>query len=101
LARTKFKTKNSLLSIEKVMSQIPRKIAVKWAEFETFILQRSVGYAGVESFAGGMGVLLERLATENPGAYRNIVQIAAETSELAQYKDSTDHLHIVARKRDA
>jgi S-adenosylmethionine-dependent methyltransferase len=70
-------------------------LEINEADFEV------LGYAEVESFAGGMGVLLERLATENPGAYRNIVQIAAETSELAQYKDSTDHLHIVARKRDA
>jgi 2-polyprenyl-3-methyl-5-hydroxy-6-metoxy-1,4-benzoquinol methylase len=57
-----------------------------------------VNYAGVESFAGGMGGLLEQLAAENPEAYENIVQVAAETCELEQYRDSTDHLHIVARK---
>jgi ubiquinone/menaquinone biosynthesis C-methylase UbiE len=57
-----------------------------------------VGYAGAESFANGMGSLLERLATENPEAYRNVVQVAAETCELEQYRDSTDHLHIVVRK---
>ena len=58
-----------------------------------------VSYAGAESFAGGMGVLLEQLATDNPEAYENIVQMAAETSELVQYRDSTDHLHVVARKK--
>jgi S-adenosylmethionine-dependent methyltransferase len=60
-----------------------------------------VSYAGAESFAGGMGALLEQLATDNPEAYENIVQVAAETSELVQYRDSTDHLHVVARKKGA
>jgi SAM-dependent methyltransferase len=58
-----------------------------------------VSYAGVESFANGMRSMLERLASENPEAYTNIVQAAAETCELKQYRDSTDHLHIVARKK--
>jgi S-adenosylmethionine-dependent methyltransferase len=58
-----------------------------------------LSYAGAESFASGMGVFLEQLATENLEAYENIAQMAAETSELMQYRDSTDHLHIVARKK--
>lgn len=58
-----------------------------------------VSYAGAESFANGMGPLLERLAAENPQAYANVVEVAAETCELAQYRDSTDHLHIVVRKK--
>lgn len=68
---------------------------IKEAGFEV------LSYAGAESFASGMGVLLEKLATENSEAYENIVQMAAETSELAQYRDSTDHLHIVVRKKSA
>jgi SAM-dependent methyltransferase len=60
-----------------------------------------VNYAGAESFAGGMGVLLEQLATDNPEAYENVVQMAAETSEMEQYRDATDHLHIIARKKVA
>ncbi len=40
-----------------------------------------VNYAGAESFTGGMEVLLEQLATDNPDAYENVVQMAAETSE--------------------
>jgi S-adenosylmethionine-dependent methyltransferase len=56
-----------------------------------------VSYAGAESFANGMGLLLEQLAVENPEAYANVVTVAAETCELAQYRDSTDHLHIVVR----
>lgn len=57
-----------------------------------------VNYIGAEGFAGGMSFLLERLATEIPEAYENVVQMAAETSELSQYRDSTDHLHILVRK---
>jgi S-adenosylmethionine-dependent methyltransferase len=57
-----------------------------------------VSRAGAESFAGGMLPLLEQLQAENPAAYANVVQVAAETCELAQYRDATDHLHIVVRK---
>jgi S-adenosylmethionine-dependent methyltransferase len=57
-----------------------------------------VNYAGAESFAGGMGELLDRLAIDNPEAYENVVKVAAETSELVQYRDGTDHLHVVVRK---
>lgn len=58
-----------------------------------------ISYAGAESFANGMGSLLERLAAENPEAYANVVTVAAETCELAQYRDSADHLHIVVSKK--
>ena len=54
--------------------------------------------AGAESFAGGMKPLLEKFKLENPAAYANLVQVAAETCELPQYRDATDHLHIVVRK---
>jgi SAM-dependent methyltransferase len=57
-----------------------------------------VSYAGAESFAGGQGPLIEQLKRENPTAYENLVQVAAETCELPQYRDATDHLHIVVRK---
>lgn len=58
-----------------------------------------ISYAGAEGFAGGMGVLLEQLAAQHPDAYENVVQMAAETSELEPYRDATDHLHIVVRKK--
>jgi ubiquinone/menaquinone biosynthesis C-methylase UbiE len=57
-----------------------------------------VSRAGAEGFAGGMQPLLEHLAAESPDAYTNIIQLAAETCELPQYRDATEHLHIVARK---
>jgi S-adenosylmethionine-dependent methyltransferase len=57
-----------------------------------------VTYAGVEGFAGGMRVILEKIAIEQPEAYNNIVQLAVETCELNQFRDTTDHLHIICRK---
>lgn len=57
-----------------------------------------VSYAGAEGFASGMKPLLEVLSVKDPEAYANIVQFAAETCELSQYRDSTDHLHIVIQK---
>jgi 2-polyprenyl-3-methyl-5-hydroxy-6-metoxy-1,4-benzoquinol methylase len=56
-----------------------------------------ISYAGAESFAGGMHPLLEKLSIENPEAYANVLQVAAETCELSQYRDSTDHLHFVVQ----
>jgi SAM-dependent methyltransferase len=58
-----------------------------------------ISYAGAESFAGGMGKLLEQLAMDFKETYENIVTVASETCELDQYRETTDHLHIVARKR--
>jgi S-adenosylmethionine-dependent methyltransferase len=66
---------------------------IKEADFEV------ISYAGAEGFAGGMGDLLEQVAQHKPDIYKNIVKVAAEFCELAQYRDSTDHLHIVVRKK--
>jgi ubiquinone/menaquinone biosynthesis C-methylase UbiE len=56
-----------------------------------------VSYAGTESFTNGLSMPLERVMLEQPEAYRNVVTLAVETCELPQYRDSTDHLHVVAR----
>jgi S-adenosylmethionine-dependent methyltransferase len=58
-----------------------------------------VTYIGAEGFASGLEPQLEHLMRENPAAYNNVVQMAAESSELPQYRDTYDHLHIVVRKR--
>jgi len=58
-----------------------------------------VSYAGAESFVNGMGTLLEQLSVDNPEAYENVVEVAAETCEMEQYRDTTDHLHIVVSKK--
>jgi SAM-dependent methyltransferase len=57
-----------------------------------------IAYAGAEGFAGGMRSTLDSLAKEHPQAYENVVQLAVETSEVAQYRDTTDHLHVLCRK---
>jgi len=65
---------------------------IKSAEFEL------ISYAGAEGFTGGMHELIEKLYVENPDAYANVLEVAAETCELSQYRDTTDHLHFVVRK---
>jgi 1,2-diacylglycerol 3-beta-galactosyltransferase len=57
-----------------------------------------VSYAGVEGFAAGLRDAMGALAADKPQVYENIAQIAAESSELAQYRDITEHLHIVAKR---
>lgn len=57
-----------------------------------------VSYAGVEGFAAGLGDAMGALAADKPQVYENIAQVAAESSELAQYRDITEHLHIVAKR---
>jgi hypothetical protein len=39
--------------------------------------------------------MVERIAAEHPAAFRNLVLLGADTSELAQYRDATEHLHVV------
>ena len=56
-----------------------------------------VGYCGAEGFAGGMRPIIEHIAKEQPAAFRNIVHLGAESSELPQYRDATEHLHLVVR----
>jgi S-adenosylmethionine-dependent methyltransferase len=58
-----------------------------------------VTYAGVEGFCGGMSPLVSTLAESDHEAFTQVVDLAGETSELPQYRDATDHLHIVAAKR--
>jgi S-adenosylmethionine-dependent methyltransferase len=57
-----------------------------------------VSYCGAEGFAGGLRPLIERIAAQNPGAFQSIVRLGVRTSELPQYRDATDHLHLVLRK---
>ena len=35
---------------------------------------------------------------ENPVAYANVVEAAAEWCELKPYRDSTEHIHLVVQK---
>ncbi|MFZ1043690.1 MAG: hypothetical protein WCA79_18090 [Anaerolineales bacterium] len=58
-----------------------------------------ISYAGAEGFTGGMHELVAKLYAENPEAYANVLEVAVETCELSQYRDSTDHLHFVVRNQ--
>ena len=59
---------------------------------------RIVSYAGAEGFLEGMAPLLEALRTNEPKAYENVLEFAAETSELPQFRDATNHVHFVVEK---
>ncbi len=56
-----------------------------------------ISYAGAESFAAGLRDELVRMAEEDPEAYGNVLQLAAEACELPQYREATEHLHAVVR----
>jgi len=55
-------------------------------------------YAGAEGFAARMLAELEQMVGADPVAYENVLRLAAETCELPQYRDATEHLHAVVRK---
>lgn len=59
---------------------------------------RVVSYAGAEGFLEGMAPLLEALRTNEPEALENVLEFAAETSELPQFRDATNHVHFVVEK---
>lgn len=58
-----------------------------------------VTYAGAESFLAGMSAEMNRLFAEDRQVYDHLVQAASEMSEASQYRDATEHLIIVARKK--
>lgn len=57
-----------------------------------------LSYAGAEGFLSGIGDRINKLANENELAYNNLIKVCAETCEYKQYRDATEHLHIVVRK---
>ena len=59
---------------------------------------RIISRAGAEGFLGGMAPLYESLRKDEPEAYENVLEFAAETSELPQFRDATDHVHFVVEK---
>ena len=46
----------------------------------------------------GMAPLFEALRKDEPEAYENVLEFAAETSELPQFRDATNHVHFVVEK---
>lgn len=59
---------------------------------------RIISYAGAESFCSGALQPLAAISQNDPESYRNIIEAAAELCEAPQYRDATEHLHIVAKK---
>lgn len=57
-----------------------------------------VSYAGAESFLSGLNMQLLKLKEELPDIYENYLDKAAESCEQSQYRDATEHLHIIVRK---
>jgi len=57
-----------------------------------------VSYAGAEGFLGGIESGMKKLYAEHRDIYDNLVKVAAETCEYPQYRDATEHLHIVVQK---
>ncbi|WP_213504899.1 hypothetical protein [Paenibacillus faecis] len=49
----------------------------------------------------GMSAEVTRLYREDRLVYDNLLQAASETSEAPQYREATEHLIIVARKKAA
>jgi ubiquinone/menaquinone biosynthesis C-methylase UbiE len=54
-----------------------------------------VACGGMEGFAGGMARVIDKLAEENPKAYDQVLRAVVESSEMPQYRDSTDHFHAI------
>ncbi|MDE2890094.1 MAG: class I SAM-dependent methyltransferase [Gemmatimonadota bacterium] len=59
---------------------------------------RIISRAGAQGFLGGMARLFEALRKDEPEAYENVLEFAAETSELPQFRDTTDHVHFVVER---
>ena len=57
-----------------------------------------VSYAGVESFLSGLNIQMKNLYTYMPQVYENFMVAAVENCELTQYRDTTEHLHIIVKK---
>lgn len=57
-----------------------------------------VSYAGAESFLSGLMLETKNLATYIPDTYKLYVKKACEFCELLQYRDATEHLHIIVEK---
>ena len=57
-----------------------------------------LSYAGAESFLSGLNTQVLNLYKNMPDVYENFVKAAIEYCEMPQYRDSTEHLHIIVKK---
>lgn len=58
-----------------------------------------ISYAGAESFLSGLNTQVMDLHKNLPEVYKNYLDIAPKYCELPQYRDATEHLHIIVKKR--
>lgn len=58
-----------------------------------------ISYAGAEGFLSGIEPRVIDLAKENETIYNNLIKVASETCEYPQYRDATEHIHILVRKQ--
>lgn len=59
-----------------------------------------ISYGGAESFLGGLNIQLANLYKSDKQIYNNFLQKACEYCELPQYRDTTEHLHVIAQKNN-
>lgn len=57
-----------------------------------------ISYAGAESYLAGLNMQLTSLYKEDKQLHNIFVSNACEYCEMPQYRDATEHLHIIARK---
>lgn len=57
-----------------------------------------VSYAGAEGFLSGLRTQVINLSMENPKIYENFLKAASQNCELPQYRDTSEHLHIIVKK---
>ncbi len=57
-----------------------------------------LSYAGCESFAGDMVNLVNEIKEKYPKSYKNILDLVVQTCECKQFRDTTEHIHIIANR---
>ncbi len=57
-----------------------------------------VSYGGAEGFLAALRPQISVLNRDQPHIYKDFIAFAAENCELPQYRDATEHLHIVVKK---
>src|SRR3972149_8984025 len=60
---------------------------------------KGISYVGCESFAGGMSKAINEIKEKFPISYKNILKLIVETCECKQFRDTTEHLHIIAKNK--
>ncbi|WP_040212713.1 class I SAM-dependent methyltransferase [Clostridium polynesiense] len=57
-----------------------------------------ISYAAAEGFLSGLMPQMQELSLNQPEIYKNFVRAAVESCEFPQYRDSSEHLHIIVKK---